>query len=141
MNFTVACLAPTGNAASNLPNGLTIHHTFSFSTTMGTMSKFPADMTTEQINRLKNRMDTSTLVCIIIDEISYVSPQLLAQIDNRLRQLMACPETSFGGISIILLGDFFQLPPVNAKNLFSSTWTLFGLHKELQFRRRIKPNN
>ena len=29
LNFTLACLAPTGNAVSNLPNGLTIHSTHS----------------------------------------------------------------------------------------------------------------
>ena len=95
------------------------------------MSRFPADMTTEQMNRLRNRIDTSTLICMIIDEISYVSPNLLAQVDNRLRQLMACPEMPFGGIAIILMGDFYQLPPVNAQNLFCSTWNLFGLRKEL----------
>lgn len=87
------------------------------------MYEFSADMTTDQMNRLRNRIDTSALVCMVIDEISYVSPNLLAQVDNRLRQLMACPEILFGGTAAILMGDFYQLPPINAKNLFSSVWT------------------
>lgn len=95
------------------------------------MNGFLADMSTDQINRLRNRFDTTTLVCLIIDEISYVSPNLLAQVDNRMRQLMANPEVSFGGISIILMGDFYQLPPVNAKNLFSCVWRLLEMKKEL----------
>lgn len=94
--------------------------------------QFLPDMTTDQLNRLRRRLDISTLALLVIDEISYISPLLLGQIDNRLRQLMSLPEIPFGGLSVILMGDFFQLPPVGASyNLFSATVKLFVEEKEL----------
>ena len=48
-----------------------------------------------------------------------VSTIMLYQIDRRLRQ--AKPEYSnqpFGGMSIIMMGDFGQLPPVCAKPMY-----------------------
>jgi hypothetical protein len=64
------------------------------------------------LNALQARFKSEKLIMIVIDEISYISPEMLAQIDNRLRQLMGKPETPFGGIAVLLMGDFFQLPPV-----------------------------
>ena len=44
---------------------------------------------------------------------SFISPKMLTQIDARLRQAFPSHCTiPFGGCSIILLGDFGQLPPV-----------------------------
>lgn len=50
---------------------------------------------------------------ILIDEMSFIGPKMLAQIDERL--LEAFPSnrnTPFGGRSIILVGHLGQLPPV-----------------------------
>jgi hypothetical protein len=46
-----------------------------------------------------------------IDEVSQVTPEALSNIEARIRQVMGIQEP-FGGKSIILVGDFFQLPPV-----------------------------
>ena len=44
---------------------------------------------------------------------SLIGPKMLTQIDARLRQAFPSQCTiPFGGFSIILLGDFGQLPPV-----------------------------
>ena len=44
---------------------------------------------------------------------SFIGPKMLTQIDARLRQSFPLKSTiPFGGCSIILLGDFGQLPPV-----------------------------
>ena len=69
---------------------------------------------------------------LVIDEISYISPEVLGQIDNRLRQLMAKPDIPFGGIAVLLMGDFFQLPPVAATyTLYSATVKLLVESKEI----------
>ena len=51
---------------------------------------------------------------ILIDEMSFIGPKMLTQIDARLhRDFPSHCTIPFGGCSIILLGDFRQLPPVN----------------------------
>ena len=57
--------------------------------------------------------------CIIIDEISMIGCKLLNAVDRRLRQAFPNKsDTSFGGCSVIVLGDFGQLPPVADSRLF-----------------------
>ena len=128
--FSLLCLAPTGIAAGNLPGGKTIHSAFNFPIAMKT-GEFLPDMTTDQLNRFRQQIDTTTLALVIIDEISFLGPEMFAQIDNRLRQLLSKPEIPYGGLSIAVWGDFFQLSPVKAKSLFASTWKLFGLNHKL----------
>ncbi|XP_044714714.1 PIF1-like helicase domain-containing protein [Hirsutella rhossiliensis] len=56
---------------------------------------------------------------LIIDEKSMLGLRMLSWIDNRLRE--AFPhrnEEFFGGLNILLVGDFFQLPPVLQKPLY-----------------------
>lgn len=72
-------------------------------------------MTTDQLNRIHRKLDIKTLVLLIIDEISFLGPEMFAQIDSRLRQLLSKPYTPSGGFSIAVWGDFFQLSPVKEK--------------------------
>ena len=75
------------------------------------------DLAGDQLRRLQMRFKDVQL--LIIDEKSMVSAVMMYQIDARLRQ--AKPEQanwSFGGLSVILMGDFAQLPPVNHKAMF-----------------------
>ena len=58
---------------------------------------------------------------LILDEISMVSPQLLAEVDQKLRDVisklgsMKAQETgidlAFGGLNVLFAGDFWQLDP------------------------------
>ena len=48
---------------------------------------------------------------LFIDEISMISSKLLAQVEFVCRELRD-QNLYFGSISVILSGDFFQLPPV-----------------------------
>lgn len=76
---------------------------------------------------------------LIIDEISMLDAQLLDTLDiigKRIRQ----PNDPFGGIQLIVAGDFFQLPPVPdkltknpTKYLFeAASWKYFAKTVELQ---------
>lgn len=64
-----------------------------------------------------NWRNTHTL---IIDEISMMSDEIFEKLDQLGRRLRWKPNQYFGGIQIICLGDFYQLPPINTKFVFES---------------------
>ena len=57
--------------------------------------------------------------CIVIDEVSMLSPECLGQVDRRCKLIFDSKEP-FGGRSVILFGDFCQLPPVCASPILIS---------------------
>jgi len=57
------------------------------------------------------------LKVIIIDEVSMVGSKMLTIINRRLQQISQCRK-SFGGISVIIVGDLRQLPPVGDRYAF-----------------------
>ena len=52
---------------------------------------------------------------LIIDEVSMLSPNMLDMVDMVCREIKQNSEP-FGGIQIVLVGDFFQLPPIVKSN-------------------------
>ena len=97
-------LAPTGIAAVNI-GGSTIHSFFQIA---------PGVLTKETIEPLINKKQRELIRnvdVIIIDEISMVRSDLFWAVDYRLRQVVD-KKKAFGGKQIILVGDFYQLPPV-----------------------------
>jgi hypothetical protein len=55
---------------------------------------------------------------VVVDEVSMLSAQFLVLLDARLRSIYKHDQT-FGGISILLLGDFIQLPVTTGHDLWS----------------------
>nr|CCC93318.1 unnamed protein product [Trypanosoma congolense IL3000] len=100
--------AATGIASRQL-NGCTIHSFAGIGRGEGGLAKV--------YNRVKSRQDIvrSWRQCkvLIIDEIGVISPELFSMLDEIARRLREAPDKPFGGIQVILLGDFLQLPPVN----------------------------
>jgi hypothetical protein len=98
--------------AAGLMGGSTLVRTFdcSYSKTDTEFVKI-FDLSSDKINKLSLRLKFPRIGLIIIDECSTMSPTHLATIDARLRQLTGV-DMKFGGIAIILIGDFMQNLPV-----------------------------
>jgi hypothetical protein len=65
--------------------------------------------------------DIDKISCIVVDEISTVQPYVLAYLSARLVELLQS-DKDFGGIAVVLYGDFDQLPPVGGVgNLAAAT--------------------
>lgn len=56
---------------------------------------------------------------LIIDEKSMIDIVTLSLIDDRLRAIFPSDSRPFGGVNVLLCGDFYQLPPVGGKTLYS----------------------
>jgi hypothetical protein len=54
---------------------------------------------------------------MFIDEISTNSPEMISFLDQRLRQAFRDDERPFGGLTIVMFGDFNQKGPVQAQSL------------------------
>ena len=99
-------LAPTGIAALNI-GGSTIHSTFGFN--FGILTK-------RDHTRIKDRTrdlfaKNGPVKTIVIDEVSMNRADIFNTIDQVLRRIRGT-DIPFGGIQIVTVGDFFQLPPV-----------------------------
>ena len=101
-------VAPTGIAASHL-KGQTIHSFFALGIRDGVVDNGFVEGLLEK-RYLKTRF--SKLKILVIDEISMVSPELFASMDKILRAFKNSPDP-FGGVQVVISGDFFQLPPVS----------------------------
>ncbi len=105
MGRTVAVTATTGLAASHL-GGSTIHSWAG----IGIADELPAHFVAN-LSKARHDIITKTDV-LIIDEISMLHDFRLDMVDQAARMVRGSDEP-FGGIQVILCGDFFQLPPVS----------------------------
>ncbi|PIK45268.1 hypothetical protein BSL78_17865 [Apostichopus japonicus] len=101
----ILLMAPTGKAAYGI-KGSTIHSALLIPTSEGFHYKA---LTSDKLNSL--RVKLRNLKIIFIDEIFMVGNGMLTFIDKRLQQIMGS-KNIFGGVSIIAVGDIFQLKPV-----------------------------
>jgi len=106
-----AITASTGIAATHI-GGMTIH-SWSGIGIKENLTKYDLDKITSSEYLNKRIQKTKVL---IIDEISMLRADTLSMVDAVCREVKQNPEP-FGGMQVILVGDFFQLPPIyNERN-------------------------
>lgn len=103
----IAVLTPTGISALNI-QGQTV-----FSCLQINPYDYFAPLEKQTLRWVQRRL--STITTFIIDEISMLRADLLDAINIRLQQVFETDQL-FGGKQIILVGDFYQLPPVVEAN-------------------------
>ncbi|MGE0595588.1 MAG: ATP-dependent RecD-like DNA helicase [Hyphomonadaceae bacterium] len=97
-----AVLAPTGLAAMNI-GGQTVHSFFGF-------PPRPLIGGADKPNWFFTRIARG-LRRLIIDEVSMLRADVMDAMDAHLRAARKSPRV-FGGVQMLLVGDFYQLPPV-----------------------------
>jgi ATP-dependent DNA helicase PIF1 len=89
--------------------------------------------------KLKNRWRNTKI--LIIDEISMLEPELFEKLEIIARKVRN-NEKKFGGIQLVISGDFLQLPPVNSNKLcFESNIWSDMIDKTFYFQENLRQDN
>lgn len=105
----VGITASTGIAATHL-DGMTIHAW----TGMGILDELTKEELQKILHKGRLRTRIRNTQVLIIDEISMLSSRHLDIAEEIVRTIHEAWEP-FGGMQVVLCGDFFQLPPVNKR--------------------------
>lgn len=109
-NIEPAITASTGIAATHI-GGMTIH-SWAGTGIKGDLSKGDLDKIADTKHIVSRIKRTNIL---IIDEVSMLAPNMLVMIDAVCRKIKQSP-APFGGMQVVLVGDFFQLPPIENRD-------------------------
>lgn len=113
---SVAVTASTGLAACNI-GGQTLHSFAGIG-----LGKGPVDKLIKKVKRSqKHRKRWKETKVLIIDEISMIEAELFDKLDKIAKNLCG-NSLPFGGIQVVVCGDFYQLPPV-VKNTDEAQYT------------------
>jgi ATP-dependent DNA helicase PIF1 len=110
-NVPVAVTASTGIASTHL-QGTTIHAWSG----IGVRDHITTKELEKLLTKKRIRQNYKKAKVLIIDEISMLHPFQLDMVDSIARYILDC-DKAFGGIQIVLCGDFFQLPPVFSSHM------------------------
>ena len=109
---SVLLLGPTGILAVNI-GGTTIHSALGIKRGIKLMALSDKAKAT-----LRNKL--SQVEMLIIDKISMVSRDLFYKTHARILEIFMSPTpTRFAGLSVVVLGDFLQLPSVRGKPIYA----------------------
>ena len=110
----VLMLASTGVAAVNVA-GATIHSALGIP--VGNFYKTIPKLNYKNKSKLRNILSPTKV--ILNDEISMVSNYLLSHIHQRLNEIFGTEDLPFAGLSLIALGDLYQLPSINQRPIYA----------------------
>ncbi len=106
-----AVTASTGIAATHL-HGMTIHSWSGIG-----IKNFLDQKDLEKLaktERIREHYEKTKV--LIIDEVSMLHPHQLDMVDKAAKHILKS-DLPFGGIQVVLCGDFFQLPPVSSSSV------------------------
>jgi len=103
----VICASPTGIAASMLPNGQTLHSLLGIPVKAGKRSV--QQVGAQKLMEIRQQIGNAHL--LLVDEVSMLDVKLFENVERRLQQVLD-NHLPFGGIGLLFIGDFFQLPPI-----------------------------
>ena len=126
---SVAVTASTGKAACNI-NGATLHSSFSLPI-HGENFVPKTELKGKELTYFQAKY--KYLKLLIIDEISMIGKLTFDDLNIFLQQIKG-NKLDFGGVCVLVIGDFFQLPPVRQSAIFTNlsltdAWRLFRLHE------------
>jgi len=122
--FPISVTSTTGLAAVNI-QGQTIHSWAG----VGICNRPVEDVVEKILKRSNLKKQITECKILAIDEISMLDARSFDYIDQVLRALKD-ESKPFGGIQVLLFGDFFQLPPVSKESGFcfsSNCWQSLDL--------------
>lgn len=122
-----AITASTGIAATHI-GGFTIH-SWSGIGVRNFLSKYDLD-SISQNKRVHDRVSKARI--LIIDEVSMLSAHMLSMVDDVCREIRG-DGRPFGGLQVVLVGDFFQLPPISPRNKEKQEELSFQEETRVQF--------
>ena len=107
----------TGTAAFGI-EGMTLHSALGFACGPKSKKEYQSP-SNDKLNTLRSRL--SKMKLLVIDEVSMVGADLLYHIHRRLEDITgkSGPDTRFGDVSILAVGDLYQLQPVGQNHIFS----------------------
>jgi ATP-dependent DNA helicase PIF1 len=105
--------ASSGLAALNI-DGQTIHRFSGVGTAEGPVD-YVVDSASRNARTIERWRDCGL---VIIDEVSMISGDVLTKINRTAQTCRKCPNEPFGGVQVLLVGDFAQLPPVTRNGVY-----------------------
>jgi ATP-dependent DNA helicase PIF1 len=117
-----AITASTG-AAAVLIEGMTLHRWAGIGLGLASAERLAQDIMFSP-GRAEAKRHWQTTKCLIIDEISMIDAVLFDKLEH-IARIVRNNHAPFGGMQLIVCGDFAQLPPVKAKGGFAfqaKTW-------------------
>ena len=105
-------MATSGIAATLLPGGRTVHNRLKVPIKLNETSELNGGKTKGPIVELMRKTEL-----MIIDEVTMGSKHMFETIDRSLRKIRNEPNKPFGGITLVLSGDWRQCLPVVPKGI------------------------
>ena len=120
-DIPILLTASTGVAAFNI-NGMTVHSAFALTDRKKTNGEY-LPLGADTANTLQTQLEQ--LHVVIIDEVSMIGANTLTKIHHRLQEIkkLKYADTRFGNVTIIAVGDLYQLPPFKDKKLYATPGT------------------